>query len=113
MNIQMIEEIFSVLTEELRQPVRLVVVLHGHSAGVEEDEDYHKPEPRRGLNTDNVSPKKKILINYLLYSTAVSRISIFSPVSRVPYLPHLQLQLQKRSILNPSSLFIKNVHLHH
>ena len=90
-----------VLTEELRQPVRLVVVLHGHSAGVEEDEDYHKPEPRRGLNTDNVSPKKKILINYLLYSTAVSRISIFSPVSRVLYLPHLQLQLQRKVNIKP------------
>ena len=34
-----------ILTETLREPLRLVVVLHRHCAGVQEDEDDDKPEP--------------------------------------------------------------------
>ena len=37
------------LTEELGEPLRLVVVLHGDGAGVEEDEHDHEPEPGGGL----------------------------------------------------------------
>ena len=37
------------LTQELCQPVGLVVVLHGHGARVEEHEDDHEPEPGWGL----------------------------------------------------------------
>ena len=37
------------LTEELSEPLRLVVVLHGDGAGVEEDEHDHEPEPGGGL----------------------------------------------------------------
>ena len=38
------------LTEELGEPLRLVVMLHGDSAGVEEDEHDHEPEPGGGLH---------------------------------------------------------------
>mgnify|MGYP001329508486 FL=1 len=40
------------LTQELRQPVGLVVVLDGHGARVEEHHDDHEPEPGRGLKME-------------------------------------------------------------
>ena len=43
------------LTEPLCEPLRLVVVLHGDGAGVQEDQHDHEPEPGRSLETDVVA----------------------------------------------------------
>ena len=58
------------LTEELSQPVRLVVVLHGHRAGVEEDQDDDKPEPGRGLNNNKLSRENKTSMSTLYFAAA-------------------------------------------
>ena len=40
------------LTQELCQPVGLVVMLHRHRARVEEHQDDHEPEPGGGLKRE-------------------------------------------------------------
>ena len=42
------------LTQELSQPVGLVVVLHRHRARVEEHQDDHEPKPGGGLKMGKV-----------------------------------------------------------
>ena len=49
------------LTQELGEPLRLVVVLHCHSAGVEEDEGDDEPEPV-GRLADSSYEKPKVLL---------------------------------------------------
>lgn len=49
------------LTQELGEPLRLVVVLHCHSAGVEEDEGDDEPEPVRRL-ADSPYEKPEVLL---------------------------------------------------
>ena len=52
------------LTEELGEPLRLVVMLHGDGAGVEEDEHDHEPEPGGGLHQPIRDQHCEILTNH-------------------------------------------------
>ena len=58
-----------VLTQELGEPLRLVVVFHCHSAGVEEDEGDDEPEPvGRLANSSYEKPKVLLFLPRLLVS---------------------------------------------
>ena len=52
------------LTEELGEPLRLVVMLHGDGAGVEEDEHDHEPEPGGSLHQPIRDQYCQILTNH-------------------------------------------------
>ena len=55
------------LTEELREPLRLVVVLDGDGAGVEEDEGDDEPEPvGRLADPTDEEPEVLLLLTRLL-----------------------------------------------
>ena len=49
-----------ILTKKIGQPLRLVVVLDGDGAGVEEDKDDNKPEPPL-LLTHSPHPELELL----------------------------------------------------
>ena len=56
----------------MSEPLRLVVVLYGHSAGVEEDEGDDEPEPVGGLaGAPHKEPEALLIAGHVLVGLGV------------------------------------------